>query len=72
MLISGAKANAKSYLEGLEMLASMRLCANVPAMLAVQTALGGKQSINDLILPGGRLLAQKRFVLRVTNGNPRR
>lgn len=59
MLISGAKQNAKSYIEGLEMLASMRLCANVPAMLAVQTALGGYQSINDLILPGGRLIEQR-------------
>ena len=59
MLISGPRDNASSYLEGLEMLASMRLCANVPAMLAVQTALGGRQSINDLTLPGGRLLAQR-------------
>jgi len=59
MLISGTKQIAKSYIEGLEMLASMRLCANVPAMLAVQTALGGRQSIEDLILPGGRLLAQR-------------
>jgi alanine-synthesizing transaminase len=59
VVISGAKDNARSYIEGLEMLASMRLCANVPAMLAVQTALGGYQSINDLILPNGRLLAQR-------------
>ena len=59
VVISGAKQNAKSYIEGLEMLASMRLCANVPAMLAVQTALGGYQSINDLISPGGRLLQQR-------------
>ncbi|XXK57766.1 pyridoxal phosphate-dependent aminotransferase [Porticoccaceae bacterium nBUS_09] len=59
MLISGNKENAESYIEGLEMLASMRLCANVPAMLAVQTALGGRQSIQDLILPGGRLLVQR-------------
>jgi len=59
MLISGARDNARSYLEGFEMLASMRLCANVPAMLAVQTALGGRQSINDLTLPGGQLLAQR-------------
>ena len=59
VVISGAKQRAGSYIEGLEMLASMRLCANVPAMLAVQTALGGYQSINDLILPGGRLLEQR-------------
>jgi alanine-synthesizing transaminase len=59
VIISGAKQNAAGYIEGLEMLASMRLCANVPAMLAVQTALGGYQSIDDLILPGGRLLEQR-------------
>jgi alanine-synthesizing transaminase len=59
VVISGAKQRAASYIEGLEMLASMRLCANVPAMLAVQTALGGYQSIDDLILPGGRLLEQR-------------
>ncbi|MBB6523283.1 pyridoxal phosphate-dependent aminotransferase [Pseudoteredinibacter isoporae] len=59
MVISGAKHLAKGYREGLDMLASMRLCANVPAMFAVQTALGGYQSINELILPGGRLLEQR-------------
>lgn len=59
MVLTGANAKAKSYIEGLEMLASMRLCANVPAMLAIQTALGGYQSINDLILPGGRLKEQR-------------
>ena len=60
VVTSGAKDRMlSSYIEGLEMLASMRLCANVPAMLAVQTALGGYQSINDLILPNGRLLAQR-------------
>ncbi|MCV6622050.1 MAG: pyridoxal phosphate-dependent aminotransferase, partial [Cellvibrionaceae bacterium] len=59
MVISGAKHLAKGYREGLDMLASMRLCANVPAMYAVQTALGGYQSINELILPGGRLLEQR-------------
>ncbi|WP_086931247.1 pyridoxal phosphate-dependent aminotransferase [Agarilytica rhodophyticola] len=59
LVISGAKENAKGYIEGIEMLASMRLCANVPAMYAVQTALGGYQSIRELILPGGRLLEQR-------------
>ena len=59
MMLSGAKTRASSYIEGLEMLASMRLCANVPGMLAVQTALGGYQSITDLILPGGRLKEQR-------------
>lgn len=59
MILSGAKHLAQDYMEGLNMLASMRLCANVPAQHAVQTALGGYQSINDFILPGGRLLAQR-------------
>lgn len=59
MVISGNKQLATGYREGLDMLASMRLCANVPAMYAVQTALGGYQSINELILPGGRLLEQR-------------
>ena len=59
LVVSGPKQNATGYLEGLEILASMRLCANVPAQHAIQTALGGYQSINDLILPGGRLLEQR-------------
>ncbi|WP_066016081.1 pyridoxal phosphate-dependent aminotransferase [Endozoicomonas atrinae] len=59
LVVSGPKHNARSYLEGLEMLASMRLCANVPSQHAIQTALGGYQSINDLVLPGGRLLEQR-------------
>ncbi len=57
-VITGDKSRAQNYIEGLDMLASMRLCANGPAMLGVQTALGGYQSINDLILPGGRLKEQ--------------
>jgi alanine-synthesizing transaminase len=65
MVISGAKQRARSYVEGLEMLASMRLCANVPAMYAVQTALGGYQSINELIIPGGRLRDQRDAELKV-------
>ena len=59
LVASGPKHLAKDYLEGLEMLASMRLCANVPSQHAIQTALGGYQSINDLVLPGGRLLDQR-------------
>ncbi|OZS41884.1 pyridoxal phosphate-dependent aminotransferase [Photobacterium sanguinicancri] len=59
MVLSGPKGVAKGYIEGLEMLASMRLCANVPMQHAIQTALGGYQSINELILPGGRLLEQR-------------
>jgi len=59
MILSGPKENARSYIEGLEILTNMRLCANVPAQFAVQTALGGYQSINELILPGGRLKQQR-------------
>jgi len=57
--ISGDKNRAKELMQGIEMLASMRLCANVPAMFAIQTALGGYQSIRDLVLPGGRLEEQR-------------
>ena len=70
LVITGAKERAKSYLEGLEMLASMRLCANAPAMLAVQTALGGYQSINDLILPGGRLVEQRNLAHELVTAIP--
>ncbi|MDO8270599.1 MAG: aminotransferase class I/II-fold pyridoxal phosphate-dependent enzyme, partial [Gammaproteobacteria bacterium] len=59
MILSGAKDKAENYIEGLEILSNMRLCANVPAQYAVQTALGGYQSINELILPGGRLREQR-------------
>ncbi|UGA55645.1 pyridoxal phosphate-dependent aminotransferase [Vibrio sp. DW001] len=59
MFLTGPKHLAKSYIDGLDMLASMRLCANVPMQHAIQTALGGYQSINELILPGGRLLEQR-------------
>ena len=59
MMVTGPKAHAASYLEGITMLTNMRLCANVPAQHAIQTALGGRQSIKDLILPGGRLLEQR-------------
>jgi alanine-synthesizing transaminase len=59
MVVSGAKAKAKDYIEGLTMLSSMRLCANVPGQVAIQTALGGYQSIKDLVAPGGRLARQR-------------
>lgn len=59
MVVSGNKKPAKDYIEGLNMLASMRLCANVPGQFAIQTALGGYQSINDLVGQGGRLLRQR-------------
>jgi len=59
MVISGDKAHASDYIEGIELLASMRLCSNVPGQHAIQTALGGYQSINELIVPGGRLYEQR-------------
>ena len=59
LVVSGDKRHAGDYIEGLTMLASMRLCANVPAQFAIQTALGGYQSINDLVAPGGRLRRQR-------------
>ena len=59
MVISGEKDHASDYVEGLNMLASMRLCANVPGQLAIQTALGGYQSIEDLVAPAGRLCKQR-------------
>ncbi|WP_397533804.1 pyridoxal phosphate-dependent aminotransferase [Roseateles sp.] len=59
MIVSGEKRHAKDYITGLNMLASMRLCANTPGQLAIQTALGGYQSIKDLVAPGGRLCRQR-------------
>ena len=59
MILTGKKEDSKDFVEGLDILASMRLCANVPAQFAIQTALGGYQSINDLVLPTGRLGAQR-------------
>jgi len=59
LIVSGDKRHARDYLEGLTMLASMRLCANVPGQYAIQTALGGYQSINDLVAPNGRLTRQR-------------
>lgn len=59
MVVSGPRTHAESYLEGINLLANMRLCANVPAQHAIQTAVGGRQSINDLVLPNGRLRVQR-------------
>jgi alanine-synthesizing transaminase len=59
MVISGSKLHAKDYIEGIDLLASMRLCSNVPGQHAIQTALGGYQSIQDLVKPGGRLCRQR-------------
>ncbi|MGI5242957.1 pyridoxal phosphate-dependent aminotransferase [Dactylosporangium sp. CA-139066] len=70
MVLAGPKEHAASYIEGLDVLANMRLCPNVPTQHAVQTALGGYQSINDLILPGGRLLEQRDIAWRLLNDIP--
>ncbi|GAA3452557.1 pyridoxal phosphate-dependent aminotransferase [Dactylosporangium matsuzakiense] len=70
MVLAGPKSHATSYIEGLDVLANMRLCPNVPTQHAVQTALGGYQSINDLVLPGGRLLAQRDIAWEMLNAIP--
>ena len=64
MILSGNKAIAKDYIEGLKMLSNMRLCSNVPAQSVVQTALGGHQSVNDYIVPGGRIYEQREYVYK--------
>ncbi|SUC17180.1 aminotransferase AlaT [Proteus vulgaris] len=70
MVLNGPKKHAKSYIEGLNMLASMRLCANVPMQHAIQTALGGYQSISEFILPGGRLYEQRNRAWELINQIP--
>ncbi len=70
LAISGPKTAAADYLEGINLLANMRMCANVPGQHAIQTALGGHQSITDLILPGGRLKEQRDVAYRMLNAIP--
>jgi len=70
MILSGAREKASGYIEGLEILSNMRLCANVPAQFAIQTALGGYQSINELILPGGRLREQRDMAYNMLTAIP--
>ncbi len=70
MMLSGDRNTSKDYIEGLDMLSSMRLCANVPSQYAVQTALGGYQSINDLILPSGRLHRQRELAWKMLTDIP--
>ncbi len=70
MILSGKKSHAEEYIEGLNMLSGMRLCSNVPAQHAIQTALGGYQSINDLIIPGGRLREQRDLCYKLLNDIP--
>lgn len=70
LIISGAKHRARDYIQGLELLASMRMCASVPSMFAIQTALGGYQSIDDLVAEGGRLRIQRDIAYEMLNEIP--
>jgi alanine-synthesizing transaminase len=70
MVVSGEKRHARDYIEGLNMLASLRLCSNTPGQLAIQTALGGYQSIKDLVAPTGRLCRQRDLAYRLLTQIP--
>lgn len=70
MVLSGNKTHVKGYIEGLNMLASMRLCSNVLSQQIIQTALGGYQSVDDLLLPGGRIYEQREFIYKAINDIP--
>ena len=70
MCLCGDKSKAQDYIEGLNLLSSMRLCANVPAQYAIQTALGGHQSIDELLLPGGRIYEQREYIYKALNDIP--
>lgn len=70
MVLSGNKKNAKDYIEGLNMLSSMRLCSNVLSQQIVQTALGGYQSVDKLLLPGGRIYEQREYIYNAINDIP--
>jgi alanine-synthesizing transaminase len=70
MVVSGNKKNAADYIEGLNMLSNMKLCSNVPGQWAIQTALGGYQSINDLVCEGGRLRRQRDLAYELITAIP--
>lgn len=70
MVLSGAKEKAKGYIEGLNMLSNMRLCSNVPGQAIVQTALGGYQSVNEYLVPGGRIYEQREYIYKAINDIP--
>jgi alanine-synthesizing transaminase len=70
MVLTGPKGHAESFIEGLNLLSSTRLCANVPAQYGIQVALSGRQSIDDLVLPGGRLLEQRNVAYEKLNEIP--
>jgi alanine-synthesizing transaminase len=70
MCLCGDKSKAQGYIEGLNMLSSMRLCSNVPAQQIIQTALGGYQSSDELLLPGGRIYEQREYIMNRLNNIP--
>jgi len=70
MCLSGDKSRVQGYIEGLNILSSMRLCSNVPAQAIVQTALGGHQSSDEMLLPGGRIFEQREFIYKALNDIP--
>ncbi|HEL2219568.1 TPA: pyridoxal phosphate-dependent aminotransferase [Streptococcus suis] len=70
MILSGPKKHVKGYIEGLNMLSNMRLCSNVLAQQVVQTSLGGYQSVDELLMPGGRLYEQREFITKAINDIP--
>lgn len=70
MILSGNKAIAKDYIQGINMLSNMRLCSNVPAQSIVQTALGGYQSVKNYIVPGGRVYEQREYIYKALNDIP--
>ena len=70
MILSGNKRIARDYMEGLNMLSNMRLCSNVPAQSIVQTALGGYQSVNNYLIPGGRVYEQREYIYKALNDIP--
>ena len=70
MILSGNKDIARDYIEGLDMLSNMRLCSNVPGQSIIQTALGGYQSVNEYIVPGGRVYEQREYVYKAINDIP--
>ena len=70
MILSGNKAVAKDYMEGVNMLSNMRLCSNVPAQSIIQTALGGYQSVEEYLVPGGRIYDQREYIYEALNDIP--
>ena len=70
MCLSGDKSKVKGYIEGLNMLSSMRLCSNVPGQSIIQTAMGGIQSADELLMPGGRIYEQREVIYNMLNDIP--